>query len=161
MITLLKSYFISGNEEEENRTAFDKLMMNSTETFPTFKARFLSAAIKGKVARTEWYFYLWQKITPQLRMPNLSSKRWWNNSFDEMVAHLTAYDMERRNGPEPSQPSHSSSRQVTKTTHINKPGFDSRRLPSGSAPTASNRPFASHPTQPLASRPAQPYVPPV
>ena len=49
MITLLKSYFVTGNEQAESRAAFDRLQMEKSETFPAFKSRFLSAAIKGKV----------------------------------------------------------------------------------------------------------------
>jgi hypothetical protein len=73
--------------------------MTKGETFLAFKARFISAAIKGNVARSEWFFYLWSKITPNLRGPNLGFKHLWNNSFDKMVAHLTSYDMERRHNP--------------------------------------------------------------
>ncbi len=99
MIALLKSYFITGNEKAESRSAFDRLLMDKNETFPVFKARFLSAAIKGQVPRSEWFHYLWTKVTPALRTPNLGFKRQWNDSFELMVEHLTAFDMERRNYP--------------------------------------------------------------
>jgi len=99
MIQLLKSYFISGNEQAENRTAFHRLQMSKGETFPAFKARFISAATKGFVPKSEWFFYMWEKITPSLRMPNLGFKHLWDNSFEAMVEHLTAFDMERRNAP--------------------------------------------------------------
>ena len=49
MIQLLKSYFVTGNEQAESRAVFDKLQMDKAETFPAFKSRFLSAAIKGQV----------------------------------------------------------------------------------------------------------------
>jgi hypothetical protein len=58
MIDLLKSFFISGNEQAESRAAFHRLQIKKGETFPAFKARFLSTAIKGAVARSEWAFYL-------------------------------------------------------------------------------------------------------
>ena len=102
MIELLKSYFITGNEVAESRVLFDRLQMGKEETFALFKARFLSAAVKGQVPRSEWFHYLWVKITPGLRVPNLGFKRLWNYSFEKMVEHLTAYDMERRYNPAPS-----------------------------------------------------------
>jgi hypothetical protein len=97
MIALLKLYFITGNEKAESRSAFDCLQMEKNETFPIFKARFLSAAIKGQVPILECFYYLWTKVTLALRTPNLGFKRQWNDSFELMVEHLTAFDMERRN----------------------------------------------------------------
>jgi hypothetical protein len=38
--------------------------MERNESFLAFKAKFISAAVKGFVARLEWFFYLWEKITP-------------------------------------------------------------------------------------------------
>lgn len=99
MIELLTSYFVSGNEQEESRAAFHRLLMDKKETFPEFKAKFISAAVKGSVSKSEWFFYLWEKIIPALRAPNLGFKHTWNKSFDRMVQHLTAFDMERRNAP--------------------------------------------------------------
>ena len=99
MITLLETFFLSGNEQAEQRSAFHRLQMEKGETFPAFKARFLSTAIKGHVSESEWFFYLWEKITPNLRVPNLGFKLNWNNDFAQMVRHLTAFDMERRNAP--------------------------------------------------------------
>jgi hypothetical protein len=99
MIDLLKSFFISGNEQAESRSAFHRLQMERGEAFPSFKAKFLSAAIKGSVSKSEWSFYLWEKITPSLRVPNLGFKRSWKGEFAPMVEHLTAFDMERRNTP--------------------------------------------------------------
>ncbi len=106
MITLLKSYFITGNEKAESRSVFDRLRMEKNETFPAFKARFLSAAIKGQVPRSEWFHYLWSKITPALRTPNLGFKRQWNDSFELMVEHLTAFAVEDNHIslPPPSAP---------------------------------------------------------
>jgi hypothetical protein len=99
MIDLLKSFFISGNEQAESRSAFHRLQMEKGESFPSFKAKFLSAAIKGSVSKSEWSFYLWEKITPSLRVPNLGFRRSWKDEFAPMVEHLTAFDTERRNTP--------------------------------------------------------------
>ena len=99
MILLLKSYFVLGNEQAESRAAFHRLFMEKRETFTEFKARFISLAVKGSVSKSEWSFYLWEKITPALRVPNLGFKYLWDNSFDKMVKHLAAYDMEKRNSP--------------------------------------------------------------
>ena len=53
MIALLKSYFITGNEVAKSRFQFDRLQMTKDETFPAFKAQFLSAAVRGEVPRSE------------------------------------------------------------------------------------------------------------
>jgi hypothetical protein len=58
MIELLKSYFITGNEQAESRFLFDNLQQEEEETFALFKARFLSAAVKGQVPESEWFHYL-------------------------------------------------------------------------------------------------------
>ena len=108
MITELKSYFISGNEQAEYRAAFHQLMMEKGESFPAFKARFLSAAIQGSISRSEWFYYLWDKITPALRVPNMGFKQMWNESFETMVKHLTAFDMERNNVPYKTTRTHTS-----------------------------------------------------
>jgi hypothetical protein len=107
MIDLLKSFFISGNEQAESRTAFHRLQMEKGETFTSFKAKFLSAAIQGSVSKSEWSFYLWEKITPSLRVPNLGFRRSWKDEFAPMVEHLTAFDMERRNTPVTANSDHS------------------------------------------------------
>ncbi|KAF2726612.1 hypothetical protein EJ04DRAFT_571111 [Polyplosphaeria fusca] len=99
MLQLLSSFFITGNEEAENRTAFQRLIMDQNETFPAFKARFISAAVKGRVTKEEWFFFMWEKVTPSLRTPNLGFKISWEGSFDKMVSHFTAYDSERRSPP--------------------------------------------------------------
>jgi hypothetical protein len=44
---ILKSYFVTGNKQAESQAVFNKLQIDKAETFPTFKSRFLSAAIKG------------------------------------------------------------------------------------------------------------------
>ena len=53
MINLLKLFFISRNEQAESRAAFHHLQIEKGETFPSFKAKFLSAAIKGSVSKLE------------------------------------------------------------------------------------------------------------
>ncbi|KAL6170079.1 hypothetical protein ACJQWK_03072 [Exserohilum turcicum] len=49
--------------------------MKDRELFPEFKARFISLAIKGHVSELEWPFYLWQKISPALRVPNMPASK--------------------------------------------------------------------------------------
>lgn len=100
MIALLKTYFVTGNEQAENRAAFHRLHMGRSETFPDFKARFLNLAIRGNVAKSEWSFYLWEKLTSHLRAPNLPFRRSFGDSFEAMVDHLTAFDIERRSAPQ-------------------------------------------------------------
>ncbi|ELR09661.1 hypothetical protein GMDG_08700 [Pseudogymnoascus destructans 20631-21] len=68
---LLGSYYLTGNETEQARNLFDNLQMgekgHASETFPEFKARFQSAAITGQVSESEWFQYMWNKLTPQFR----------------------------------------------------------------------------------------------
>jgi hypothetical protein len=99
MIDLLASYYLTGNETEEARNEFHDLSMgkgHSGETFSEFQARFLSKAIKGNVAKSEWFFYMWNKLTPQLRNATVAWKSQWHNSYQVMVEHLMSIDNERR-----------------------------------------------------------------
>lgn len=143
MIALLKSYFITGNEKAESRAVFDKLQMDRNETFPAFKARFLSSAVKGQVPRSEWFHYLWSKVTPAIRVPNLGFRHLWDNSFERMVEHLTAFDMERRNYPnQPTVPTKGSSSQGKGPTTTAHHQSEPNRKTYGVANT-STRPYAS------------------
>ena len=112
MIELLRSYFESGNEVAEARDAFHDLHMgdkgHQNETFPEFKARFLTLAIEGEVSETEWFFYLWNKLTPGLRSATVGFKLHWDNDYQKMVRHLTSIDMERRRNYQLQAPSSSS-----------------------------------------------------
>jgi hypothetical protein len=96
MIQLLASLFLTGNEVALARDQFHHLTMETTESFTEFKARFLSKAIRGKVYKSEWPFYLWNKITPFLRNATLSVKMQWDNDFQKMTTHLTSVDIERQ-----------------------------------------------------------------
>ena len=58
MIKLLKSYFVTGNEQAESQAAFHHLFIKDRELFLEFKARFINLAIKGHVSELEWPFYL-------------------------------------------------------------------------------------------------------
>ena len=115
IIYLLKQYFLTGNEDAEYRNAFYRVQMDKGESFATFKARFLSAAVQGKVKQDEWFFYLWEKILPGLRIANLGFKALWNGDFYTMVNHLAAYDIERRYIPE-RPPIQDRPRMVAQTT---------------------------------------------
>lgn len=147
MISLLRTYFVSGNEKAESRSAFHRLSMEKGETFPAFKARFISAAIKGSVAKSEWFFYLWEKITPTLRGGNLGFKFLWNNSFDKMVAHLTAYDMERKNVPV----GYHSEKTTSSTSPSTRPA-----APTSTNRSAGNRPRGLFPAPRTEQGPIQP-----
>ena len=100
MLDTLSTYFLTGTEAEEARKRFHTLRMRDkahpTETFPEFRARFQLEAIQGNVAKTEWFFYMWEKLHYPLRVVALASKKGWKNSYEEMVSHLTDLDLERR-----------------------------------------------------------------
>ena len=160
MISLLSSFFISGNEEAEYRTAFQRLEMTSKETFPAFKARFISAAIRGSVHRDEWSLFLWEKITPSLRTPNIGFKYLWNNSFEKMVSHLTAFDSERRSPPlkMPTESATSTNRHLRSKVfpEKSKSGTSSKTLyvPSKESTPTPTRDKSRHLTQPPTLKPS-------
>ncbi|OBT59928.1 hypothetical protein VE03_10718, partial [Pseudogymnoascus sp. 23342-1-I1] len=94
MMGLLGSYFLTGNETEQARNLFDDLHMGEeghvTETFSEFKARFQSAAITGHVTESEWFRYMWNKLTPHFRSRMAVVKSQWEANYQHMVRELTA-----------------------------------------------------------------------
>ncbi|ELR08001.1 hypothetical protein GMDG_08586 [Pseudogymnoascus destructans 20631-21] len=104
MMDLLGSYYLTGNETEQARNLFDDLKMgekgHASETFPEFKARFQSAAITGQVSESEWFQYMWNKLTLQFRSRVAIIKNQWNGDYQTMVRELTAFDQERRRNNE-------------------------------------------------------------
>jgi hypothetical protein len=68
MMDLLALYYLTSNETEQARNLFNDLQMgekgHASETFLEFKARFQSAAITGQVTKLEWFWYMWNKLTP-------------------------------------------------------------------------------------------------
>src|SRR5271156_1411746 len=98
MIDLLESYFRTGFESEESRSQFYQLRIGDKgfETFPAFKARFISLATLGGVSESEWPYFLWDKLTPRLREAAIPAKTSWQGSFTKMTSHLTSIDYERR-----------------------------------------------------------------
>lgn len=125
MMDLLGSYFLTGNESEQARNLFDDLHMgekgHASETFPEFKARFQSAAITGQVANSEWFRYMWNKLTPQLRSRVAVVKSQWKGDYHTMVRELTAFDLERRRNnelnPLPTLSKRHAQTPPTRTTH--------------------------------------------
>jgi hypothetical protein len=99
MLACLQTYFLTGTEQEEARNRFNDMHMqdkgHASETFPDFKARFLADAIEGNVPESEWFFNLWNKLVPRIRIQNLGFKGLWNENFSIMVQHLTRVEMER------------------------------------------------------------------
>ncbi|ELR07456.1 hypothetical protein GMDG_08425 [Pseudogymnoascus destructans 20631-21] len=104
MMDLLGSYYLTGNETEQARNLFDDLQMgekgHASETFPEFKAHFQSAAITGQVSESEWFRYMWNKLTPQFRSRVAIIKNQWNGDYQTMVRELTAFNQERRRNNE-------------------------------------------------------------
>jgi hypothetical protein len=96
MIALLDSYFTTGFEAEDAQQQFFDMRMGDQgyESFAAFKARFLDKAINGHVPESEWFQYMWNKITLRLQDNTLSVKNTWNRSFDAMVTTLISIDTE-------------------------------------------------------------------
>jgi hypothetical protein len=108
MIDLLGSYYLTSNETEQARNQFDDMQMgekgHSSETFPEFKARFQSAAITGQVTESEWFQYMWNKLTPRFCNRLAVVKNQWKGDYHTMVRELTAYDLEWRRNSELNPP---------------------------------------------------------
>lgn len=108
MMDLLGSYYLTGDETEQARNLFDDLQMgeegHATETFSEFKARFQSAAITGQVTESEWFRYMWNKLSPQLRSCVIVMKSQWKGNYQNMVRELSAYDLEWRRNNELDPP---------------------------------------------------------
>ncbi|ELR03023.1 hypothetical protein GMDG_05874 [Pseudogymnoascus destructans 20631-21] len=123
MMDLRGSYYLTGNEAEQARNLFDDLQMgekgHASETFPEFKARFQSAAITGQVSLSEWFQYMWNKLTPQFRSHVAIIKNQWNGEYQTMVRELTAFDQERRRNNE-LNPLPALARKSTRTTAMAK-----------------------------------------
>ncbi|ELR05081.1 hypothetical protein GMDG_07123 [Pseudogymnoascus destructans 20631-21] len=122
MMDLLGSYYLTGNETEQARNLFDDLQMgekgHASETFPEFKARFQSAAITGQVLESEWFRYMWNKLTPQFHSRVAIIKNQWNGD-QTMVRELTAFDQERRRNNE-LNPLPALARTSTRTSDMTK-----------------------------------------
>ncbi|ELR10034.1 hypothetical protein VC83_07371 [Pseudogymnoascus destructans] len=124
MMDLLGLYYLTGNETEQARNLFDDLQMgekgHASETFPEFKARFQSAAITGQVSESEWFRYMWNKLTPLFRSRVAIIKNQWNGDYQTMVRELTAlrtYCFRSATAPEQRIESATHSRKDVHTYH--------------------------------------------
>jgi hypothetical protein len=144
MIQLLESYYLTGLETETSRNAFHDLHMNDKgnagESFPQFKARFQSAAIKGEVAKSEWFFYMWNKLSVPLRIATTPVKIQWNNDYQVMVNHLTAVDAERKRNQELNFTSGTKLSSTPRT--LRKPTDSSRPVVASGSATRSSFPLS-------------------
>jgi hypothetical protein len=140
MITLLDSYFTTGFEVDDAQQQFFDMRMGDQgyESFAAFKARFLDKAINGSVPESEWFQYMWNKITTRLQDSTLSVKNTWNRSFDAMVTtlisidteHIRAYNRRRRQqqkAPEPGSEATSKSLRSAKLAEMNLDPEETRR----------------------------------
>lgn len=143
MIETLKSSFTTGHEQEDFREEFHDMEMckgdgNIKETFSQFAARFRNLAILGNIYGDDWFYQMWNKITPQLRNAATALKHTWNSNFNTMVNALTSIDIERRRNFE---------RNPTSTSR-NAPSGGNNKLASNSGATNKSvakpfRPFTS------------------
>ena len=138
MVDLLASYFLTGTESETARNEFHDLQMrdksNPNETFPEFKARFQSAAIKGNVSKSEWFFYMWEKLYHPLQIETRGLKMNWNGSYDAMVKHLTFIEMERQRSFGKSASRSQTDKKTTTTANSSTPRTTSKPSSLGSKP---------------------------
>jgi hypothetical protein len=90
--------------------------MKKWESFTDFKSRFLDKAIKGLVSESEWFFYMWSKITPELQAIARPAKLSWKGKHQKMIRHLTSIDSDRRRETVSSSSSKSSFRKTVSAT---------------------------------------------
>ena len=138
MVDLLALYFLTRTESETARNEFHDLQMrdksNPNETFPEFKARFQSAAIKGNVSKSEWFFYMWEKLYHPLQIETRGLKMNWNGSYDAMVKHLTFIEMERQRSFGKSASRSQTDKKTTITANLSTPRTTSKSSSLGSKP---------------------------
>ena len=162
MMDLLGSYFLTGNETEQARNLFDDLHMgekgHTNETFPEFKARFQSAAITGQVTESEWFRYMWNKLTPQFRSRVAVIKSQWKGDYHTMVRELTAFDQERRRNNElnPLVPPPKRTTTYTRPTDIRKVSASTSKTTRDTPAPYIRTPFLPKPAIPERVRTAAP-----
>jgi hypothetical protein len=160
MMDLLGSYYLTGNETEQARNLFDDMQMgekgHTNETFPEFKARFQSAAITGQVTESEWFRYMWNKLTPQFRSRVVVIKNQWKGDYYTMVRDLTAFDQERRRNNELNPLLGSVRTNSTRSTDQAK--ASSSKPVRAPPPTFTRTPFLPKPAMPERVRTAVPAV---
>jgi Zinc knuckle len=165
ILTCLETYFLTGTEKEEARNRYNDMSMQDKthpqESFPEFKARFLADAIEGGVPESEWFFALWNKLLPRIRLQNLTVKDQWKENFSVMVQHLTRVEMERAR---PSNKLLPSTKVLTQTTKKSTNTANSRTSSSTPAsaphqPRSTPRPFQnadrSSSRQPVSTGPSR------
>src|SRR5208337_256364 len=97
-----------------------------------------------KVTEADWFYQMWDKITPQLRGATASAKHLWHHNFNEMVLALTSTDLEnRRNLERNPYPAY----KKNTPSGGSKPGASGSGATTKSAPKSS-RPFSSSGTAP-------------
>ena len=67
MLAHLDMLFVDSNEVSESKVAYHELMMKESETFATFRTRFLQLASKGNVPKEDWKNDLFRKLTVSLQ----------------------------------------------------------------------------------------------
>jgi len=146
MLLTLEEYFTTGHEDENYRDAFHDIEMcvgegNTKETFAQFAARFKNLAILGNISEDDWFFQMWNKITPQLAYDAAANKHSWNENFRAIVINLTSLDLDRR--------------RTNRRNHHST----SRNAPSGGNKLTATNPIAYYKAAQKQSRPATASAP--
>jgi hypothetical protein len=161
MLKLLASYFLTGLETEVARKEFLGLSMEPRENFSDFHACWLSAAIRGKITRGEYFFYLWEKTSQSLRDAAVANKGTWNYDYDTMVSSLRQIDHDRRQNwrlSVPAAPSQTAAFRPTSRTPAMAPRSTPRATFVTPSAPANPAPRVSH-TARLSARPPTAPVP--
>ncbi|ELR04703.1 hypothetical protein GMDG_01561 [Pseudogymnoascus destructans 20631-21] len=136
MMDLLGSYYLTGNETEQARNLFDDLQMgekgHASETFPEFKAHFKSAAITGQVSESEWFRYMWNKLTPQFRSHVTTSK---TNGMENTRPWTSTRTSDTAKASSASKPTRATSALFTQTVFLPKPAIQERLRTAVPAPS--------------------------
>jgi hypothetical protein len=119
MLACLEIYFTTGNEKDIAQTQFYTMRMQDGkyphEDFTAFKARFITTALEGGIAESEWFPAMWNKLTLRIRLQNLIFKDLWKGDFSAMTQHLVRVETERAS-PENRPPCVPTARKVSALT---------------------------------------------
>lgn len=89
MLTYLSDIYRNPHEKQEARNTFRKLYMIDKDAFATFKAKFISLASTGGIAKAEWPEEMYDKVA--IRLQNAMVSGSWSN-FADLCDQLTIID---------------------------------------------------------------------
>jgi hypothetical protein len=80
----------------DSREAYRQLRMQPNQTFQEFKLRFVTLASGGRIARTEYFDGIYDKMTTALRAQILPQRHLLGEDFEQLCTVTTGIDSELR-----------------------------------------------------------------